>query len=78
MKLQVNLLGWSGVALGAGILGAGAALAQPLPETRIPCEIFIAGGGLGGVAAAYDALQLGRQVCMTEISDWIGEHGGSL
>jgi hypothetical protein len=24
------------------------------------------------VAAAYDALQLGRQVCMTEISDWIG------
>lgn len=72
MKLQVNLPGWSGVALGAGILGAGAALAQPLPETRIPCEIFIAGGGLGGVAAAYDALQLGRQVCMTEISDWIG------
>lgn len=52
MKLQVNLLGWSGVALGAGILGAGAGLAQPstasLPETRVPCEIFIAGGGLGG------------------------------
>jgi hypothetical protein len=48
MKLQVNLPGWSRVALGAGILGAGAALAQPLPETRIPCEIFIAGAGWGG------------------------------
>jgi len=62
MKLQVNLLGWSGVALGAGILGAGAALAQPLPETRIPCEIFIAGGGKGEGAASYAALQIDRHL----------------
>jgi glycine/D-amino acid oxidase-like deaminating enzyme len=67
-----TLKGWSCGILGAGILGAGAALAQPVSATRIPCEIFIAGGGLGGVAAAYEALQLGRQVCMTEITDWIG------
>lgn len=67
---------WGSVVLGLGILGSGAGVAQPsssaLPEIPIPCEIFIAGGGLGGVAAAYDALQLGRQVCMTEITDWIG------
>jgi hypothetical protein len=48
MKLLFNLKGWGGGLVGAGILGAGAALAQPLSETRIPCEIFIAGGGLGG------------------------------
>ncbi|MCJ2543556.1 FAD-dependent oxidoreductase [Thermostichus vulcanus] len=67
---------WGAVLLGLGILSSGRGMAQtpsaPVPETSVTCEIFIAGGGLGGVAAAYDALQLGRQVCMTEITDWIG------
>ncbi|MEL7083087.1 MAG: FAD-dependent oxidoreductase [Cyanobacteria bacterium P01_A01_bin.3] len=45
----------------------------PVAESRtVECEILIAGGGMGGVAAAYDSLRLGRQVCMTEITDWIG------
>ncbi|MFQ3585051.1 MAG: FAD-dependent oxidoreductase, partial [Cyanobacteriota bacterium] len=72
----MNGKAWSAVLLGLGILSSGRGMAQtppaPVPETSITCEIFIAGGGLGGVAAAYDALQLGRQVCMTEITDWIG------
>ncbi len=35
-------------------------------------EILIAGGGLGGVAAALAALKLGRKVILTEETDWIG------
>ena len=60
----------------AGLLLPGlVAHAQEAPEAgvqEVECEILIAGGGLGGVAAAYDSLRLGRQVCMTEITDWIG------
>ena len=65
--------------LAVGVSGSGLGSAQTLtppetdhPETEVTCEILIAGGGLGGVAAAYDALRLGQQVCMTEITDWIG------
>jgi Uncharacterized NAD(FAD)-dependent dehydrogenases len=35
-------------------------------------DILIAGGGLGGVAAALAALRLGKRVIMTEETDWIG------
>jgi hypothetical protein len=35
-------------------------------------DILIVGGGLGGIAAALAALQLGRRVIMTEETDWIG------
>lgn len=35
-------------------------------------DILIVGGGLGGVAAALAAAKLGRQVIMTEETDWIG------
>ena len=35
-------------------------------------EILIVGGGVGGVAAALNALKLGRQVILTEESPWIG------
>jgi len=36
------------------------------------CELLIAGGGLAGTAAAYEALMAGRTVCLTEITDWVG------
>ena len=35
-------------------------------------EILIIGGGLGGVAGALAALRLGRQVILSEETDWIG------
>jgi hypothetical protein len=35
-------------------------------------DVVIAGGGLGGVAAALAALQAGLRVALTEETDWIG------
>ncbi|MBC8122480.1 MAG: FAD-dependent oxidoreductase [Gemmatimonadaceae bacterium] len=58
------------------MLGLGAALppaaAQTTPPETIECEVLVAGGGLGGIAAALEALRLERKVCLTEITDWIG------
>jgi len=56
------------------ILGAAPVGAEPprSPDQVESCEILIAGGGLAGAAAAYEALQAGRTVCMTEITDWVG------
>ncbi len=42
------------------------------PEQTVECEILIVGGGLAGSAAAYEGLLLGKTVCMTEITDWVG------
>jgi len=36
------------------------------------CEILVAGGGVGGVAAALAACEMGRHVVMTEPTAWIG------
>ena len=36
------------------------------------CDILVAGGGLGGVAAALAAARLGRNVILTEETDWLG------
>ena len=47
------------------------AAAVSLDET-VECEILIIGGGLAGVATAYEALYAGRTVCMIEITDWMG------
>lgn len=35
-------------------------------------DVLIVGGGTGGVAAALAALRLGKQVIMTEETDWLG------
>ena len=40
--------------------------------THLACEIAIAGGGVGGVAAALAAARNGRRVILTEETDWIG------
>jgi hypothetical protein len=41
-----------------------------MPEKR--CDILVAGGGLGGCAAALAAARMGRQVILTEETDWLG------
>lgn len=41
------------------------------PRVR-ECDVFIAGGGMGGIAAAVCATQAGATVCLTEESDWLG------
>src|SRR4028118_1471972 len=46
-----------------------------LPRTTnqtVNCEILVVGGGLAGVATAYEGLLAGRTVCLTEITDWLG------
>lgn len=41
------------------------------PKT-IECDVFIAGGGMGGIAAAIRSLENGLKVCMTEETEWLG------
>ena len=36
------------------------------------CDILVAGGGLGGVAAALAATARGRSVVLSEPTDWLG------
>jgi len=41
-------------------------------QTSLNCDILVVGGGLSGVATAYEGLLAGRRVCLTEITDWLG------
>jgi hypothetical protein len=38
----------------------------------IQCQVFIAGGGMGGIAAAIRAGSQGLRVCLTEETSWLG------
>jgi hypothetical protein len=42
------------------------------PDKIVNCEILIVGGGLSGIATAYESLLAGNTVCLTEITDWLG------
>lgn len=47
--------------------------APPRPvDKTVECEILIVGGGLAGTATAYEGLLAGKNVCMTELTDWGG------
>ena len=39
---------------------------------ELRCDILVAGGGTGGVAAALAAAEAGRSVILTEETDWLG------
>src|SRR4029079_5522205 len=42
------------------------------PERTESCEVLVAGGGTGGVAAALAAARAGRRVVLFEETDWMG------
>lgn len=39
---------------------------------EMQCDVLVAGGGLGGCAAALAAARLGKRVILTEETDWLG------
>ena len=71
------------MAAGGGLLVSGRALSHPYARNagaenypdggdEYSSDVVIAGGGLGGVAAALGALRNGLRVILTEETDWIG------
>jgi hypothetical protein len=69
----------AGALLGGGVHGPGAALHSSENERTerrasggLRCDVAIAGGGLGGCAAALAAVRSGLRVVWTEETDWIG------
>jgi hypothetical protein len=49
-----------------------AANSYRIPDEEIRCDVLVVGGGLAGVATAYEGLLAGKSVCLTEITDWVG------
>src|SRR5687768_5305133 len=71
------------LAVSGGVLAAGPALSFPGSAdsagrnkfkggAEFGADVVVAGGGLGGVAAALGALRNGLKVILTEETDWIG------
>jgi len=48
------------------------AVRQDAPRREIECDVLIAGGGMGGVAAALAAARRGARTCLIEETDWLG------
>ncbi|NJL21351.1 MAG: FAD-dependent oxidoreductase, partial [Leptolyngbyaceae cyanobacterium SM1_3_5] len=68
-------MAWAALSLALiEILSPIAAIATPprSPDRMVACDALVVGGGLAGVATAYEALLAGRTVCLTEITDWMG------
>ncbi len=53
----------------AGLLGADVLRAA---GTELDCDVLVAGGGVGGFAAALAACRCGMRVVLTEETDWLG------
>ena len=70
----IGLTGLGATGLASGALHAFPANLNPadLKSSELHASLVIAGGGVGGCAAALSALRNGLDVIMTEESDWIG------
>jgi hypothetical protein len=42
------------------------------PQREVDCDVLVAGGGMGGVAAALAAARRGCRTCLLEETDWLG------
>ena len=73
-KVAYSLTSLISISLISHFIPHGVILATPprTPDKTVNCEILVVGGGLSGVATAYEALLAGRRVCITEITDWLG------
>ena len=60
-------------AIGLSLIMASPLAAAPsrIDQTE-HCDVLVVGGGLAGVATAYESLHAGRTVCLTEMTDWLG------
>ena len=60
-------------AIGLSLIMASPLAAAPsrIDQTE-RCDVLVVGGGLAGVATAYESLHAGRTVCLTEMTDWLG------
>lgn len=70
----ISLTGLGATGLASGALQTFPANLNPadLKASELYASLVIAGGGVGGCAAALSALRNGLDVIMTEESDWIG------
>lgn len=62
------------ISLPLSVLITTPAMATPprTPDKVEECDILIVGAGLAGAGAAYESLLMGKTVCLTEITDWVG------
>ncbi len=44
----------------------------PQPQEIWECQVVVIGGSLGGVAAAYHAMEAGATTCLIELTPWLG------
>ncbi|QNF35275.1 FAD-dependent oxidoreductase [Adhaeribacter swui] len=70
--LQYVTLGSSVVLTSSGLVLPAKTKANLLAARELRADVVIAGGGLGGCAAALAALRNGLSVILTEETDWIG------
>ncbi len=73
--LELLGCGGSALTLGSAFVAPGTGIVRSSATSKgktMQADVVIAGGGLGGVAAALALLRNGRSVILTETTDWLG------